>query len=134
MRILAEVDWNESLGGPNDPRWPNYEQELGELIDYAYDEVGIRTQITVLGGVPTIPYTDLFNMVARVANARPHKIQFLEVANEGYGGHISRGLDLEGMLRWGKWLIKNTQNLVAITDPGVGSFYPDIPSEGDVNK
>ena len=41
IRILCAVDW---AGEEIDPTWPDYQQVLAELIDYTYDELGMRVE------------------------------------------------------------------------------------------
>lgn len=118
VRILGEVDWaNEAI----DPSWPDYEQVLGEFIDFAYDQCGLRVELTLVGssGDPM----DLAQKAAAVINAgRQHKIMNLEVANESYG----RPITLQQMVDAGRYLRQNTPNLVALSSgEGLSSYVPN---------
>jgi hypothetical protein len=118
VRILGEVDW---AGETIDPNWPDYQQVLGEFIDYAYDVCGLRTELTLVGGVGD-PMT-LAQKVAPVINAgRQHKILDIEVANESY----QRPVTLQQMQDAGKWLLQNTPNLVALSSAeGLSTYDPN---------
>jgi hypothetical protein len=117
VRILGEVDW---AGETIDPNWPDYQQVLGEFIDYAYDQCGLRTELTLVGGVGD-PMA-IAQKVAPVINAgRQHKILDIEVANESY----QRPVTLQQMQDTGKWLLQNTPNLVALSSAeGLSTYAP----------
>jgi hypothetical protein len=125
VRILGEVDWP---GREIDPSWPDYAQVLGEFIDEAYDVYGLRTELTLVGGVGD-PLT-LAQKVAPVINAgRQHKIMNLEIANESY----ARPCTFAQMYAAGRYLRQNTPNLVAIssgegTPPTSGDWRADYVS------
>jgi hypothetical protein len=78
-RLLCQVNWN---GQEIDPSWPGYEQELGALIDCAYDEFGLRIKPTLIGGGAG-DVQALASQVRRVVSSRLHKIQMIEAVNEG---------------------------------------------------
>jgi hypothetical protein len=117
-RILGEVGWAD--GRSIDPNWPDYEQVLGEFIDFAYDQCGLRVELTLVGG--TGDPMDLAQKAATVINAgRTHKIMNLEVANESYG----RPITLQQMVDAGRYLRQNTPNLVALSSgEGLGTYAP----------
>ncbi|OGQ22125.1 MAG: hypothetical protein A2138_22965 [Deltaproteobacteria bacterium RBG_16_71_12] len=117
VRILGEVDW---AGEAIDPTWPDYQQVLGEFLDFAYDQCGLRTEITLMGGSGDPMITA--QQVAPVVNSgRQHKVLDLEVANESYGRPVS----LERMQEVGRWLRQNTVNLVALSSgEGLGAYAP----------
>lgn len=112
IRILCEVDWK---GLENSPDWPDYEQVLRELIDWTYDDAGLRTQLTIFGGEYSKP-TELVERVAKIAKARPEAIHAIEVANEGY----LRPYDESQLVSWSRYLKSFTPNLVTVTDGGYG--------------
>lgn len=118
VRILGEVDWPTK---PIDPNWSDYQQVLGELIDFAYDQCGLRTELTLVGGKGD-PMA-IAQKVAAVVNAgRQHKILNLEIANESY----QRPLTLQQMRAAGQYLLQNTQNLVALSSAeGLGAYVPN---------
>lgn len=117
VRILGEVDW---AGEEIDPSWPDYAQVLGEFLDYAYDQCGLRVELTLVGGKgdPMV----IAQKVAPVINAgRKHKILNLEVANESY----QRPMTLQAMQAAGTWLLQNTSNLVALSSgEGLDAYAP----------
>ena len=120
VRILAEVDW---AGEAIDPRWPDHAQLLGELVDFAYDECGLRTEITIIGGGSGVDVLALTHSVAGVVSAgRRHKVLDLEVANESYGRPVS----LQTMRDAGAYLMQNLPGqLVAISSAeGLGAYVP----------
>jgi hypothetical protein len=105
MRILSEVPgacsscywWGRSInastyqcqhGAWADP-WSDYDQQLKDCIDVAYDQYGIRTEITIFGGAgesfPT--YAGRQAHCQRVLNAlvgREQKVIQIEVGNEAW--------------------------------------------------
>jgi len=117
IRILGEVDWAQKIISPN---WPDYEQVLGEFLDYAYDECGLRTEITMIGGGAGVNFMDLAQKIVRVINnGRQHKIMNIEVANESY----QRPISLEQMREVGRYFRQNTPNLVALSSvEGSGAY------------
>jgi hypothetical protein len=81
LRILCQTPWqNETI----DPLEPGFEQALGALLDCAYDEFGLRLELTLVGGGAVNPLA-LAAVVARVvANRRVHKVLNIECANESF--------------------------------------------------
>jgi hypothetical protein len=118
VRILGEVDW---AGETIDPNWPDYEQVLGEFIDFAYDQCGLRVELTLVGG--TGDPMDLAQKAATVINAgRTQKIMNIEVANESY----QRPVTLQQMVDAGRYLRQNTPNLVALSSgEGLSTYVPN---------
>lgn len=111
LRILAEVGWP---GEEMDPAWPDYEQQLGRLIDDIYDH-GLRVEITVLGGGTGHDPMDVAAKVARVVNAgRTHKVIAIEAANESF----KNGPDGPTLIAMGRYLRANTPNLIALSAGG----------------
>jgi hypothetical protein len=80
IRILAQVNW---AGEEIDPAWPDYVSLLGRAIDLAYDDYGLRTQVTVIGGGARNPNDAAAKVVQAVTAGRQHKIFALEGTNEG---------------------------------------------------
>lgn|SRR5678816_595007 len=120
LRILGEVDWEGRSILPFG--WPDYQQILADYIDYAYDECGIRTELTVVGGHYQQGHESL---VSDVLQGRHHKIMHLEVCNEYERlDKISR----DNLVRVGKHLRQNTPNLVALSTPNVNvdGSYEDM--------
>jgi hypothetical protein len=69
----AEIDWH----------WPDFQDQLASMIDAAYDEHGLRTQLTAIGTTGTPDPVGLAHAIAEVVSARPNKILLLEAVNEG---------------------------------------------------
>lgn len=80
MRILGDVGW---AGNEVDSTWHDYVPLLGELIDWAYDQQGIRTQVTCWGGSNRNPL-GVAHRVVEAVTGREHKVIFLEAANESF--------------------------------------------------
>jgi hypothetical protein len=106
VRFLGQVDWP---GEEIDPAWPDYEDQLAGLIDAAYDEYGLRVEVTLIGGGVQDPL-GLATVVARVVDGgRAHKVLHLEAANEAFQNFTddARCADVARYLRL------HTPNLVA---------------------
>lgn len=118
VRILGEVDWGHH---EIDPTWPDYRQVLGEFLDCAYGDYGLRTELTLVGsnGDPL----DLAQKAAAVINAgRQQMILDVEVANESYG----RPVTLAQLQAAGRYLRQNVPNLVALSSgEGLSSYAPN---------
>lgn len=99
LKFLADrgVDYIRVLGVVGPRGWadrtvsavdPQLETTWGGLTDLAYDVYGLRVQWTIFGGLDTTPTpADRAKVVDRFVAAmksRPHKVQHVEVANEGY--------------------------------------------------
>lgn len=136
MRILSEVPaadaqdyWYNRAILPNNivcqhgtpaNAWPDYDQQFRDTIDIAYDEYGIRTEITVFGGAgESMPnYSTRQAHCQRIINliaGREHKVILVEVANEGWqtgwSGEQGR-LDLRSI---GQYLADRTSIPIALT-------------------
>ncbi len=118
VRILGEVNW---AGEEIDPSWADYSQVLGEFIDYAYDTCGLRTELTLVGGVGD-PMAIAQKVVPVINAGRQHKILNLEVANESY----ARPVTLAQMQAAGRYLRQNVPNLVALSSgEGLNAYVPN---------
>lgn len=96
VRDEACVDWIRmlmSMGGESwsdrfsDPLWPDYEQHAGFVIDLVSDEFGMRSWLDLMSEVMPGLETPSerrahVERCARIINARPHKIQGVNVWNE----------------------------------------------------
>jgi hypothetical protein len=112
IRILGEVNWPGNDISP-DAWGAEYDTLLGELIDFTYDECGMRVQLTMIGG-GTANWGALASRIAAVINAnRQHKIQFIEVANEWWQNFK----DEENMKGLGRTFKSSTPCLVALSAP-----------------
>lgn len=80
IRILGDVGWTNN---EIDPTWPDYESLLAELVEWTYQECGLRTQLTVTGGGPW-NHVDTAQRCANVIQGRWQMFAKLEGANEAY--------------------------------------------------
>jgi hypothetical protein len=112
VRILGEVDW---AGNDINPAWPDYDQNLAEFLDYAYNECGLRTELTIIGGGHEDQAMALTQRIANVVRGREHMIMNFEVANEWYGRRLSK----DELRSIGKFLRQQfPNNMVAISSDG----------------
>lgn len=108
LRILGEVNWP---GRSIDPSWPDYQQVLAEFVDFAYDEYGIRSELTIVGGQYQ---RNIENKVVEALDKRAHKVMHYEVCNEWERLDKISSAD---MIRVGKFLREHTPNLVSLSTP-----------------
>lgn len=109
VRFLGEVPWQ---GNDIDPNWPDYEQVMGELVDYIYDVCGMRSQVTLTGG-GSFDKLQLVEKWIRIAQGRNHKIQSFECSNESF----QNGPDNATIDRMAGQLRAATNQLVAPSSP-----------------
>lgn len=69
--------------------WPDYWEQLGKLIDLAYDRHGLRAQITIFADAQLMPAREarlghMRRLLDEVVKGREQKIMLLEVANEAW--------------------------------------------------
>jgi hypothetical protein len=111
--------------------WPDYWQQLRELIDLAYDRHGMRTQITIFADAQLMPEKDariehMRKLFAEVIPGREHKIILLEVANEAWQNGFPGDEGVVQLREFAKYLSDRTEIPVAITSnhdwPELGSF------------
>lgn len=118
VRILGEVDW---AGNDIDPAWPDYEKNLGEFLDYAYDHYGLRSEITIIGGGHESQAMALTQKIINVVKSRQEKILNFEMANESE----LRNISLDTMKSMAKLLKQNLSNIVAISSvEGIDHYMP----------
>ena len=111
--------------------WPDYWQQLQELIDLAYDRYGMRTQITIFADAQLMPektarIEHMRKLLAEVVPGREHKIIMLEVANEAWQNGFAGDEGVLQLREFAKYLGDRTEIPVAITSnhdwPELGSF------------
>lgn len=100
--------------------WSDYWQQLGSLIDLAYDEHGLRTQITIFADAQLMPEKEarlahLNNLLERVVRGREQKIMLLEVANEGWQNGFPGEQGISDLREFAAYLNARTEVPVAIT-------------------
>ena len=108
--------------------WPDYDQQFRDMIDIAYDEYGIRTEVTIFGGCgdsfPTYSGREahcqrILNLIA----GREHKVIFLEVANEGWQTGFGYPQGVTDMRSLCEYLTPRTAVPVAISATPWGSYW-----------
>ena len=134
LRFLADhgVDYIRVLGvagAPGDswsdrvidPRTDRYDAAIAGLTDLAYDKFGLRVEWTIFGGVTSTPTPaareDVVRRFVAMARGRAHKIQYFEVANEGWQNGFGGRDGIEELRALGQILRDHTPNLVALTSP-----------------
>jgi hypothetical protein len=127
LRILGEVNWE---GRSILPLWSDYENILREFVDTAYDQYGLRSEITLVGG----KYADHKGFEKKVKNAltgAEHKVMHYEVANEY--GRLDK-ITPADLVEVGRYLRANTPNLVSLSHPDSGySSMINLSKTADVN-
>ncbi|MDO8587893.1 MAG: hypothetical protein Q7T82_12755, partial [Armatimonadota bacterium] len=119
QRILSMVAWTGLEIAPIDmwnsvpqfiPAWPDYWSQFDYDIDYAYDNYGIRTEVTIFADaqycMPNDP--DRYNHMDAIlahCNARPQKIVQIEVVNEGFQNGFA---DVPSVRAFGQYLADRT--------------------------
>jgi hypothetical protein len=110
--------------------WPDYWQQLRELIDLAYDRHGLRTQITVFADAQLMPnkadrMEHMRKLLADVVPGREHKIILLEVANEAWQNGFPGDQGVAELREFAGYLKERTAIPIAITSnhdwPELGS-------------
>jgi hypothetical protein len=120
-----------SRGGKRVEAWPDYWQQLRELIDLAYDRYGMRTQITIFADAQLMPekkerIEHMRKLLADVVPGREHKIIMLEVANEAWQNGFAGDEGVKQLREFAEYLGARTDIPIAITSnhdwPELGSF------------
>ena len=110
--------------------WPDYWQQLRELVDLAYDRHGLRTQITVFADAQLMPgkaarVEHMRKILGDVVAGREHKIIMIEVANEAWQNGFPGDEGVADLREFAKYLSDRTKVPVAITSnhdwPELGS-------------
>lgn len=117
VRLLTEVGWpgNRRID-PTQPEWSDWAEVLKAVIDYLYDELGLRSELTLSGKGTSTDLKWLAQQVGIiVSDGRQHKIMDLETQNEYTVG----GDPLAQLSRMADVLKRTTPNLVALSSPGI---------------
>jgi hypothetical protein len=110
--------------------WPDYWQQLRELIDLAYDRHGLRTQITIFADAQLMPgkaerIEHMRKILADVVPGREQKIILLEVANEAWQNGFPGDEGVADLREFASYLNERTAIPIAITSnhdwPELGS-------------
>lgn len=108
LRILGEVNWE---GRSILPSWPDYENILRDFVDTAYDQYGLRSEITLVGGKYQTGHEQ---KVKNAMTGAEHKVIHYEVANEY--GRLNKITPVD-LVEVGRYLRANTPNLVSLSTP-----------------
>ena len=113
--------------------WTDYWQQFRDMIDIAYDEYGLRTQLTIFADAQLMPAeSDRIQHMQRVLDnlqGREHKVMLLEVANEAWQNGFSGAGGSAQVRQFGRYLADRTEIPVALTSPpdtsnaGIESLY-----------
>ncbi len=119
--------WEDRTSSPQDPGW---DQSVADAIDGAY-RAGLRTQPTIFGGVDNAPTKsqrrEVVQRFADIVRGREEKIQYTEIANEGWQNGFS-GADGAAELQELAAMLKSLiPNLVVRTCPGPDGYRADGP-------
>ena len=125
LGIVGPKGWANRTVSAADP----LESTWAGLTDLAYDTYGLRVQWTIFGGLDTTPTpaerAKVVDRFIATMQARPHKVQHVEIANEGYA---TGWADLRDEARQLATRIRSqTPFAVAVSAPGaiadVASWY-----------
>lgn len=100
--------------------WPDYWEQLGRLIDLAYDRYELRAQITVFADAQLMPQKEariehMRKLLAEVLAGREHKIILLEVANEAWQNGFPGADGVADLREFARYLGDRTEIPVAIS-------------------
>jgi hypothetical protein len=127
-REIAPVAFR-SRDGKQIEAWSDYWQQLGELVDLAYDRYGLRTQITIFADAQLMPRKeDRIEHMRRVLSTvrgREQKVILLEVANEAWQNGFPGDEGVADLREFAQYLADRTEIPIAITSnhdwPELGS-------------
>jgi len=119
VRILGEVDWK---GRSIEPSWPDYAAILRGFVDTAYDQYGLRTELTIVGGRQFDKYTgarrfvpaQLARQVTDALRGAEHKVLHYECANEW--DRLDK-VSMDDLVDMAEVVVAQTPNLVALSRP-----------------
>ncbi len=134
IRVLSMVGWNEAWAGKeiapvafqnragqSVQAWPDYWQQFRDMVDIAYDEFGLRTEITVFADAQLMP-----DKAARVQHmqtmldnlqGRESKVMMLEVANESWQNGFAGAQGVADVREFGQYLGQRTALPIALSSP-----------------
>lgn len=120
--------------------WSDYWQQFRDMIDIAYDEYGIRTEITIFAdaqnGMPN--KADRIAHMQNILNniqGRENKVVLLEVANESWQNGFPGSQGIADLREFGQYLGDRTTTLVALSSPqdtsnaGIEQLYQNSASD-----
>lgn len=131
VRVIAVLgpggSWADRTADPRDWWW---DDAIAGVTDFAYDTYGLRVQWTVFGELVSQPTpADRQATVRRLAAAlkgREHKVQLIEVANEGYHTGFEGAAGRQELRALGTLLRVLTPHLVALSAPAPSDTQVEI--------
>ncbi|RPJ24399.1 MAG: hypothetical protein EHM35_16390, partial [Planctomycetaceae bacterium] len=107
-------------GGRRVEACPDYWEQLGRLIDVAFDEHGLRTQITIFADAQLMPSKEarldhMRKLLEELVPGREQKIILLEVANEAWQNGFPGEPGIADLREFASFLNARTEIPVAIT-------------------
>lgn len=98
--------------------WPDYWQQMRDLVDIAFDRYGLRTQITVFADAQLMPgkatrIEHMRRVLADVVAGREQKIILLEVANEAWQNGFPGTEGIADLREFTRYLADRTEVPVA---------------------
>jgi hypothetical protein len=150
IRVLSMVGWYsawegreiapvsfQNRNGERIDAWSDYWRQLGELIDLAYDDYGLRTQLTIFADAQLMPdrsaRIEHMRRILELIEPRQHKVILLEVANEAWQNGFPGRQGIDDLREFGKHLSDRTKVLVALSAPvsyeneGIIEMYREAP-------
>jgi len=146
IRVLSMVGWDGlSIVPPNfrapdgSAAWDDYWQQFGDMIDIAYDEFGLRTELTIFADAQHMPdardrQTHLRGVLDHI-RGREHKVILLEVGNEAWQNGFPGDAGVEDLRACGQYLAERTDVPVAlsaphdVTEPLMRALYGDSAAD-----
>ena len=116
LRILTEVGWTGREIDPTSPQWSDWGTVLREVMDYCYNDLGLRLELTLIGkGTSTKPIWLAQEVSNIIGEERSHQVIDIECANE-YTVH--GGPSIDQMKLMARELRARTPNIIALSSPG----------------
>jgi hypothetical protein len=124
-REIAPVTF-QNQNGQTIQGWSDYAQQLRDMIDIAYDEFGIRTQLTIFADAQLMPTeaarTAHMDGILSAIAGREHKVMMLEVANEYWQNGFADPQGTADVRAFGQYLADRTDVLVSLSSPPEGTI------------
>lgn len=139
-RMLSMVGWNRAWDGleiapisfssrekKQVEAWPDYWQQLNEMIDLGYDRYRLRSQITIFADAQLMPRKEdrlehLRRLLAEVVRGREQKIILIEVANEAWQNGFPGEQGFRDLREFTKFLADRTAVPIATTSNHADDF------------
>ncbi len=149
-RILSMVGWHPAWEGleiapvtftnrtgRRVEAWPDYWKQLAGLIDLAYDQHGLRAQITIFADAQLMPgksarLEHLGRLLTEVVPGREHKLILLEVANEAWQNGFPGASGVADLRAYTKHLADRTTVPIATTsnhEEDFATLYADSAAD-----